>query len=258
MNHDTEREVVQCNILLLFNFSPLVESLLDHYSLDGTLLILGALVLNCVTCGLLFRHVLQSPLVSNIHQLQQPLLVQSPPVQPATCETTQECEGDIAREQFPYDQVQCKENRAKTLNIDLNDFEEKECFIKKQYDASCNKYDIAYSNGEDKHCNAENGTDKEIIVEIVTQNGGKEVHVHGQEKDDEEENVFFTDMHARTYFQRYISLFKNVEIVIFFLSQFLFFFGFYLPFIYIPDKAKHKGDYTVCFVFSNVVHVLHL
>ena len=40
---------------------------------------------------------------------------------------------------------------------------------------------------------------------------------------------------------RHLTLFRNTKMCLFFISQFLFFSGFLVPFIYIPDKAKNHG-----------------
>ena len=41
---------------------------------------------------------------------------------------------------------------------------------------------------------------------------------------------------------RYITLFQDPRMCIFFISQLLFFSGFLIPFIYVPDKAKGHGE----------------
>ena len=41
---------------------------------------------------------------------------------------------------------------------------------------------------------------------------------------------------------RYIPLFRNPRMCLFFISQLLFFSGFLIPFIYVPDKAKGHGE----------------
>ena len=41
--------------------------------------------------------------------------------------------------------------------------------------------------------------------------------------------------------KRYKTLFQCMEVSVFFMTQFLFFAGFYIPFIYIPDKVKGDG-----------------
>lgn len=41
----------------------------------------------------------------------------------------------------------------------------------------------------------------------------------------------------------YLVLLKRGEFLLFFVSQFLFIFGFYLPFVFLPDKAKGLGKF---------------
>ncbi|XP_045170600.2 monocarboxylate transporter 9-like [Mercenaria mercenaria] len=96
-----------------------------------------------------------------------------------------------------------------------------------------NKHLTDHGTGRDKH-----STPDPVIIEIVHEDAikGNVVEIVNNSVDyDKSAKV------PESAFTRYITLFKCTEVSVFYVSQFLFFAGFYLPFIYIPDKAKGDG-----------------
>ncbi|XP_060565324.1 monocarboxylate transporter 13-like [Ruditapes philippinarum] len=197
----TRLRSVACGIALsgcgigVFIFSPVMKLLLDLYSLDGTLLILSAVILNYIPCGLVFR--------------------------PISTKLEQNSEQNV-RKRGTIDEVDFGAN----ISLLNNDSREVSATSTEATDVTVvpKTSDETDNLAETHNYKRGDSTDKTIVIEQTNK-----CQVLQSEK-------------ASTFeLTKYLIIMKRKEVFIFMISQFLFIFGFYLPFIFIPDMAKSFG-----------------
>ncbi|XP_060565303.1 monocarboxylate transporter 13-like isoform X2 [Ruditapes philippinarum] len=200
-----------------FILSPLIDLLIDTYAWKGTLLLLSAIILNCIPCALIFRAL-----------------------------PKQNCAN---RTQVLGDTTNCDEEKISFLNVkdshctgeNTTDENTRDVNFDKAKNKSGSKNQLAGQGHGDYR---DEPTDS-VVIEIVREDAlsGKNI----QQIDCSNDIYFSKDSNEVIgstqdgIVERYKTLFRCTEVVVFFFTQFLFFAGFYIPFIYIPDKATSDG-----------------
>ncbi|XP_060564878.1 monocarboxylate transporter 5-like [Ruditapes philippinarum] len=188
--------------------SPLLSFLIDTYAWKGTLLLLSAIILNCIPCALIFRSL---------------------PVQNCANRSQETVHGES------------EENKISFVNP-------KDSHCTGENTAGENKCNIKFGS-KDRQEGQEHGvypTDS-VRIEIVRQDASRIFEKGIQPIDCSKDSKFSKDSNEvigstqDSVVERYKTLFQCTEVVVFFFTQFLFFAGFYIPFIYIPDKATGDG-----------------
>ncbi|KAL4220190.1 hypothetical protein ACF0H5_020598 [Mactra antiquata] len=216
-----------------FIFSPLIERLLTVYGWHGTLLITSGLILNCIVAAFAFKTM----------EIQD---VKNPENGTDVCQVCEESFTD-----FP----------SHTCDIMCDD----KRYIKDvMYDGKTDAHGVMYDVKQDSNLDNDHTLDKLLdnhqsddIDKRVVKTGLMNSSINNEHNEATitveivktgEINRAETKFGAKdkkhllkSLIARQISLLKNIEFVAFILSQFLYFVGFYLPFIYIPGKANLSG-----------------
>ncbi|XP_053404937.1 monocarboxylate transporter 13-like [Mercenaria mercenaria] len=207
-----------------FIFSPLLKIVLDEYSLKGTLLILSAIMLNCISCGLLFLPISPEQVVqtkqSNEKSENADELYSLVDHERNAKDTT--CAKDFEDGKNEYMECTKETYFPKASNADESDV---------VFNDNMTISDVRGKEDDDDTVRVGNSLNKsdEFVIEHIIIEQCDRLH-----KIDERSN-------SKSTVAIYFELMKRGEMVIFFISQFHFIFGFYLPFIFIPDKAKGLG-----------------
>lgn len=181
-----------------FFYSPLLEHLVNVYSLKGTLLLISAIILNCIPCGLLYHSMSVQKNTPDKHMLEYSVHL-----------------------------------TGSTENVK----DEGQNLVYSKCEPVLADVEITNIQNEDDSKIKELVHGDSVVIEVVHDGlVQKKVTI-----DSSMENRDVMD-ERKSLCTRYTSLLKCREVLTFFVSQFLFFAGFYLPFIYIPDKAKSQGN----------------
>ncbi|XP_045201696.2 monocarboxylate transporter 13-like [Mercenaria mercenaria] len=192
-----------------FILSPLIDYLIDTYAWKGTLLLLSAIILNCIPCALIFRSLPTTKTISRMESLIDD-------------------QTDQLREE-KYSLVQSdKERNYNDMHLDYAECQTVNDKLDEKTDTN------KHLSGRGSRSEEDSPSDP-VIIEIVHEDAikGKVIEIVNSSN-----NYDKTRKLPESAFTRYITLFKCSEVSAFYVSQFLFFAGFYLPFIYIPDKAR--------------------
>jgi hypothetical protein len=174
-----------------------MKLLLDLYSLDGTLLILSAVILNYIPCGLVFRPI-STKLEQNSEQNVRKL-------------------GTTDEDDFGAN-ISLLNNDNKEVSATATEATDRTVLPK-----TSDETDYLV---ETHNCMRRDNTDKKIVIEQTNKS-----------------QMLQTEKASTFELTKYLIIMKRKEVFIFMISQFLFIFGFYLPFIFIPDMAKSFGKY---------------
>ncbi|XP_060568233.1 monocarboxylate transporter 11-like isoform X1 [Ruditapes philippinarum] len=213
----TRLRSVACGIALsgcgigVFIFSPVLKLLLDDYSLKGTLLILSAITLNYIPCGFVFLPLSQK-------QGQQPVTTRQKYDNPDEFDSLMDHDGSGTDVK---DKVLMEKDEPES-------YKHLRAIDRHGYDG----YKITLT----ANCSEKVGD----IVEIFDRNEDVANGVIVIEQCHKSHISLSTDT-SGSLLRKYLVLLKSKKFLLFFVSQFLFIFGFYLPFIFIPDKAKGLG-----------------
>lgn len=203
-------------------FSPLFERLLEMFSLNGTFLVIAGILLNAIPCGLMFSS------TGKTVQSEEILEEANEPLNP---------KFDLTDGGKPILSTNDRNNVAEefkdnTVQEDIHDIDN--IAILKQ---------IRGPNQNKAELDIDTQSVQDLIHDRIVTN--KDIDQdHGDEAD---KDTGVVDRHCQ--------LFRNARACMFFLSQLLFYLGFLIPFVYVPDKAKQHGKssdlFQIMFVFSH-------
>jgi hypothetical protein len=197
---------------------------LDDYLLKGTLLILSAITLNYIPCGFVFLPLSQK-------QGQQPVTIRQKYDNPDEFDSLMDHDGSGTDMK---DKVLMEKDEPESYKhlraIDRHGYDG----YKITLTANCSEKvgDIVEIFDRNEH--VANGV---IVIEQCHKS-----------------HISLSKDTSGSLLRKYLVLLKSKKFLLFFVSQFLFIFGFYLPFIFIPDKAKGLGK----IVFAILIPVLHV
>lgn len=203
---------VACGIALsgcgigAFILSPATEAMLDSYSLKGTLLLLSAVILNCIPCSLVFRPFMNENLDCKQTEMKN-----------LKCETELHrllADGELNKEKIAEDGIKMERNCDEKFSSKCLRSNEGNVLI---------DYEIQLKEPSDEWRN----------VNVMGDLDCKENF--------REENRSPEKAGVRFILRKYFRLLKRPKILLVFLAQFHFIFGFYFPFVFIPDKARGLG-----------------
>ncbi|KAL4220199.1 Major Facilitator superfamily [Mactra antiquata] len=189
-----------------FVISPLSEYMLKEYGLKGTLLILSGLLLNCIPCCMMFRPLKEKE------------------------------ESKSSNKQQNEKDHTSLVHQSSQLGYACNKEEHFEALL---HNNAC-EHEKGRSDGqEEMHELIQLKQNEDEKFELNEQQDSKNIVIEIKASGESTCNIKFSPTYSAM--TRYLILIKTKTTMLFFASQFFFIAGVYVPFIFVPDKAKHHG-----------------